>query len=311
MVGESGNGVHRPVLYQEAIHLLEPRSGGRYIDGTLGGGGHAAGLLDASSPGGLLLGLDRDPAAALQAAERLACFGDRVAVRQASYASMRQVARGIGWSDVQGVLLDLGVSSMQLGDPGRGFSFREDGPLDMRFDPTQGVSAQDLIDGMTEKELAELIVRYGEEPKARRIARAIVDARPIHGTAALARVIQRSAGRTGRGLHPATRTFQALRIEVNDELNELEKGLEEAVEVLAPGGRLAVIAFHSLEDRIVKRFLVRESRDCLCEPEKIVCTCGHRARVRILTRRPIRPGEGEVCRNPRSRSARLRAAERL
>jgi 16S rRNA (cytosine1402-N4)-methyltransferase len=200
---------------------------------------------------------------------------------------------------------------MQLGDPRRGFSFRDDGPIDMRFDPTQGISAQDLIDNMSENELAEMIARYGEEPRARRIAKAIVSARPILGTLALARVIQRSAARTGRGLHPATRTFQALRIEVNDELGELEKGLEEATEVLAPGGRIAVIAFHSLEDRIVKRFLLRESRGCICEPDQVVCTCGHQARLRILTKRPIRPGEAEVSRNPRARSARLRAAERL
>jgi 16S rRNA (cytosine1402-N4)-methyltransferase len=224
---------------------------------------------------------------------------------------MRQAAGDLGWLNVQGVLLDLGVSSMQLDDPGRGFSFREDGPLDMRFDPTQGVSAQDLIDGMTEDELAEVISRYGEEPRARRIARAIVSARPVLGTLALAGVILKAAGHARRSIHPATRTFQALRIEVNHELAELEKGLEEAIEVLVKGGRLVVIAFHSLEDRIVKHLMVRESRDCLCPPEAVVCTCGHRARLRLLTRRPARPDEEEIRRNPRARSARLRAAERL
>jgi 16S rRNA (cytosine1402-N4)-methyltransferase len=213
------------------------------------------------------------------------------------------------------VLLDLGLSSFQLDTPDRGFAFRFDGPLDMRFDPTRGVPASELINSLPEAELADLIWRYGEEPGSRRIARAIVRERsnaPIESTAQLATIVERAlGGRRGRDTHPATRTFQALRIATNDEMNALEKALAGAVDVLAPGGRLAVIAFHSLEDRLVKRFIERESATCVCPPEIPVCICNHQPRLQRVTRRAIRPGAGEAAANPRARSAVLRAAEKL
>ena len=305
-----GSAPHTPVLYQQVLAALEPQDGGRYVDGTVGAGGHAAGILARSGPDGELLGLDRDPAALELAAERLAEYGSRVHLRQASYEDMAREARGLGWSAVQGVLLDLGLSSMQLDEPERGFSFRSEGPLDMRFGPDVGRTAADLVNTLQEAELAELIAEYGEEPKARRVAQAIVRARPLQTTRELAEVVAQVAG-TRRRVHPATRTFQALRIAVNDELNTLRRGLSAATQLLAPGGRLAVIAFHSLEDRIVKRTFRRESKDCICPPEQPICTCDHVAKLRRISRGVIRPEDEEIERNPRARSARLRIAERL
>lgn len=305
-----GPAPHTPVLYQQVLAALEPRSGGRYVDGTVGAGGHAAGILARSAPDGELLGLDRDPAALELAAERLAEFEPRFHLRRASYAEMGREARDLGWDAVDGVLLDLGLSSMQLEDPERGFSFRSEGPLDMRFGPDVERTAADLVNELEETDLAELIETYGEEPRARRVARAIVEARPLHSTRELAEVVGQVAGRRGR-IHPATRTFQALRIAVNDELNTLRHGLEAAIDLLGPGGRLAVIAFHSLEDRIVKNTFRRESKDCVCPPEQPFCTCDHVAILARISRGVIRPDEDEVERNPRARSARLRVAERL
>jgi 16S rRNA (cytosine1402-N4)-methyltransferase len=257
------------------------------------------------------LGLDRDPVTLPLAQQRLARFGERAILRQGSFRQIAEHAASIGWDSVDGVLLDLGLSSMQLDDAERGFSFRAPGPLDMRFDPESGHTAADLINRWSEAELAELIARYGEEPQARRFARAIVEARPIHSTTELAELIASvRRGRRGR-IHPATRTFQALRIAVNDELSALEFALPQAVALLKAGGRLAVIAFHSLEDRIVKRFMREESRDCICPPEQQTCTCGHTAQLRLPQRKPIRTSVEEIEANPRSRSARLRVAERL
>ncbi len=281
------------------------------MDGTVGAGGHAAGVLDASAPDGTLLGLDRDPDALTIAAQRLAPYGPRAILRQASFTAMAACAAEAGWPAVDGILLDLGVSSMQLGSAGRGFSFRLDGPLDMRFDPAQSLTAADLVNSLQEQELADLLRRFGEEPNAWRIARAIVAVRPLHRTSELAEVVARASGRSRSRIHPATLTFQALRIAVNDELSALGEGLHQALGLLAPGGRIAVISFHSLEDRLVKEFFRRESRDCVCPPEQPVCTCGHRAGLRLVTRKPLRPGEAELGRNPRARSARLRVAERL
>lgn len=302
---------HRPVLYQQVLSALRPRAGGRYIDGTVGAGGHAGGILDASGPDGLLLGIDRDPAAIALAGSRLDAFADRIHLRQASYAAMKDLAAELGWERVDGILLDLGLSSMQLDDRERGFSFREEGPLDMRFDPSQPTRAGDLVNNLPEGELADLLWRFGEERRSRAVARAIVAARPLHTTAELAAVVGRAVGRSGGRIHPATRTFQALRIAVNGELSELEKGLAQSIDLLLPGGRLAVISFHSLEDRIVKQFFKRESRDCICPPDQPVCTCGHVASFRVLTKKPIRPDEQEQTENPRARSARLRVGERL
>ena len=304
-------GGHTPVLYQRVLHALKPRAGGRYIDGTIGAGGHTAGILAASSPDGQVLGLDLDPAALTMASDRLASFGGRVHLRQGSYANMASFLASLGWQAIDGLLLDLGVSSMQLDDATRGFSFRMEGPLDMRFDPTQDTTAADLVNTLSEQELADLIARYGEEPRARRVARAIVNARPFTTTRELSEVVARAAGRGRKRIHPATRTFQALRIAVNGELEALKAGLTQSVDLLNPGGRIVVIAFHSLEDRQVKQFFRQESLGCVCPPRQPVCTCSHQARLRVITRRPIRPQEEEVRGNPRARSARLRVAERL
>ncbi len=280
------------------------------MDGTVGAGGHAAGILEASQPGGLLLGLDVDPQALALARQKLAPFGERAWLKKASYTRIPEQIALLGWEAVDGILLDLGASSMQFDSPARGFSFLADGPLDMRFDPDAPLTAAEIVNTWPEQELAALLYRYGEEPAARRIARAIVQARPLRGTLALAALIERTIGRRGPR-HPATRTFQALRIAVNGELDALETALPRAVQVLAPGGRLAVIAFHSLEDRLVKEFFRRESRDCLCPPRQPVCTCGHKATLREIVRRPITPTEEEIAHNPRARSARLRIAEKI
>jgi len=304
-------GSHIPVLFQAVLDGLQIGPGGRYIDGTVGGGGHAAGILAASSPRGRLLVLDRDPAALEAARDRLASFGGRVALVHSSFTRLEEVARAHDFIPADGVLLDLGLSSLQLADPERGFAFMRDGPLDMRFDPRSAEpTAAELVNELSAQDLARLLYRYGEERRARRIVDEIVAARPLYTTVELAAVIERTVGRGGR-IHPATRVFQALRIAVNDELGALEAALPQAVKVLAPGGRLVVISFHSLEDRLVKRFMRQESRDCICPPELPVCACDHRARLRLMTRKPVRPAEDELAANPRSRSARLRVAERL
>lgn len=302
---------HRSVLYQQIIHALDPRSPGLYVDATLGAGGHASGILEASAPSGRLLGLDLDPQALSIARERLDVYGERAVIVQDSYTTLLDQLALLGWEQVDGIVFDLGVSSMQFDTPGRGFSFQSDGPLDMRFGPQQGVSAADLVNNLPETDLADLIWRYGEERQSRRIARAIVQARPLHTTHELAEVIAGSfGGRRGR-IHPATLTFQALRIAVNQELQAIESVLPQAVQALKPGGRLAVISFHSLEDRLVKQFMRRESRDCICPPEQPVCTCGHHAIIREINRHPIEADEAETSDNPRARSAKLRVAEKL
>jgi 16S rRNA (cytosine1402-N4)-methyltransferase len=301
---------HQPVLYQEIIHALHPKSGARYVDGTLGGGGHAAGLLAGSNPNGLLLGLDVDPQALALAQQKLAAFGERVWFRKAAYTSLPQHLADLGWNSVDGILLDLGASSMQFDTPERGFSFLTDGPLDMRFDPDKPLTAAEIVNEWPEMELSDTLFRYGEEPAARRIARAIVKNRPVGGTLELAAIIEKVVPRR-RFHHPATQTFQALRITVNDEMESVEKILPMAVQALDRGGRLAVISFHSLEDRIVKDYFRRESRDCICPPRQPVCTCGHKASIKEINHRPITPTEEEINRNSRSRSAKLRVAEKL
>ncbi len=301
---------HLPVLYQEIITALDPKSPGRYIDGTLGAGGHARGILTASTPDGELLGLDVDPQALAIARENLAGFGSRAILRQASYTTLAAQLAELHWGNVQGILVDLGASSMQFDTPGRGFSFQADGPLDMRFSPENPTTASDLVNRLPERQLADLIWRYGEEQRARQIARAIVAARPIDSTHRLAEVIARASGRNHNRIHPATRTFQAIRITVNHELEALEEFLPAATNALAPGGRMAVIAFHSLEDRIVKQYFHKESRDCICPPEQPICTCGHKASLIEITRHPIQANDAEIQRNPRARSAKLRIAER-
>ncbi len=317
-----GGFLHRPVLYQEVLNALQPRRGGRYIDGTLGAGGHAYGVLLQSSPDGMLLGLDVDPQAIEAASKHLHTFGDRVHIFQASYADLGIYLRKIGWSNVQGILLDLGASSMQFDTPGRGFSFQVDAPLDMRFSPLTQATASDLVNTLTEVELSKILFEYGEERRARQIAKAIIQARPVTTTGQLSDLVQKTMnsqkGSSRRSdqfgkkkVHPATRTFQALRIAVNQELTTIADVLPEALDALTPGGRLAVISFHSLEDRIVKQFFRQESRDCICPPKQPICSCDHRARLVELTRRPVVADQEEILANPRSRSARLRVAEKL
>ena len=302
---------HQPVLYHEIIHFLRPQSPERYVDATVGAGGHAWGILEKSAPQGRLLALDRDPQALELAGQRLLLFKDRLVLVQASYTALAAELQRLNWQSVHGIVFDLGVSSMQLDTPARGFSFQSQGPLDMRFDPADPLSAANLVNDLPESELADLIWRYGEERHSRQIAQAIVRARPLQTTGQLVETIRKAAGGQRDRLHPATRTFQALRIAVNQELQAVEIGLPQAVQALASGGRLAVISFHSMEDRIVKQYFRHESRDCICPPEQPVCTCGHKASIRELTRRPIQPRPEEIQTNPRARSARLRVAEKI
>jgi 16S rRNA (cytosine1402-N4)-methyltransferase len=309
----SGAG-HISVLYQPVLHWLCPTPGKRIVDGTLGGGGHAEGILAAGAD---LVGLDRDGSAVERASVRLAKYAGRAILRQASYRQMPEILRQIRWDAVDGILLDLGFSSLQMDDPQRGFSFRMDGPLDMRFDRTRGETAADLVNTLPEAELARLISIYGEDRNARRIASAIVRARPFESTCALADVVAK-ASRTRSGgvgtIHPATRTFQALRIAVNHELDELEAALPFLVELLKPGGRLAIISFHSLEDRLVKQFFRKEAGTMpRFTPAGLMVGPDERepAILRELTRKPVVPDQEEMEHNPRARSAKLRVAEKL
>lgn len=304
--------MHIPVLLQEVITALRPYPNGVYLDATVGAGGHAAAILEHSSPNGQLFGFDQDQRALELAAQALSRFGQRVHLIHANFDRLAEIAQGQQIPPVDGLLLDLGVSSMHLDQPERGFSFQVDGPLDMRMDSTGDQTAADLVNNLPEEELADLIYRYGEERHSRRIARAIVKARPIYRTEELAQLIAKAAGYSRQEqirIHPATRTFQALRIATNDELGALERVLPQTIAQLKPGGRLAIISFHSLEDRIVKQFFRQESQDCICPPEQPVCTCRHKATIDIITKRPIVPNLSEIDANPRARSAKLRVVE--
>jgi 16S rRNA (cytosine1402-N4)-methyltransferase len=297
--------MHKSVLLQEVIEALQPQPGGYYIDGTVGAGGHAAAILQASSPDGQLFGFDQDLSALEIAKSHLAQFGQRVHLFHANFDRLAELA-----PPADGILLDLGISSMQVDQPERGFSFQVDGPLDMRMNFTTGPTAADLINHLPEDELANLIYRYGEERQSRRIARAIIKARPIRRTVELAQIVAKAAGYSRQSkIHPATRTFQALRIAVNDELEALERALPQAITRLKPGGRLAVISFHSLEDRIVKQYFKQEAQDCLCPPDQPFCTCKHKASINIITKKPITPSLAEIDENSRARSAKLRVIE--
>ena len=304
---------HTPVLLAECLEGLAVRPGGRYIDGTLGGGGHSEAILQRSAPDGKVLGLDADPAAIRRVGERLGAeiAQGRLLVVHTAFERMAAVAEQHAFAPVDGILLDLGLSSFQLETPERGFAFAHDGPLDMRFDPTRGESAADLLNRRDADEIADLIYLYGEERMSRRIARAIVENRPIASTGQLAALVERAVGgRKGQRIHPATRTFQALRIAVNDELGQLERVLAQALDLLLPGGRLAVISFHSLEDRIVKVWMREEGKDYAPDPTSIYGGRAREPRLAVLTKRPLVASDEESARNPRSRSAKLRIAEK-
>ena len=302
---------HTPVLVAEVIKALNVQPGGRYIDGTVGGGGHAAAILEHSQPGGQLLGIDADPEAIKIARARLAVYAGSILLINESFVNLQAICYKHDFLPVHGILLDLGLSSFQLEAEGRGFSFQHDAPLDMRFNPGQKLTAADIVDTYSETELARLIRTYGEESFSHQIARLIVRERPIKSTLHLARLVEQAVGgRRGR-IHPATKTFQALRIAVNQELENLESALAQAVDLLGFEGRLVVISYHSLEDRIVKQFMRRESQDCICPPGIPTCVCGHTAKLRLVQKKVVIPSLAEVQANPRSRSARLRVAERI
>jgi 16S rRNA (cytosine1402-N4)-methyltransferase len=309
---ESGKPLrHVPVLLEEAVQALAVQPGGRYVDGTVGSGGHAAAILERSSPGGQLLGIDADPQAIAVTRQRLEEYWTSLLLVCDHFANLKDICLRHDFLPVHGILLDLGLSSLQLEDGQRGFSFQRDAPLDMRHSPDQEITAADIINTYSETELESLIREYGEETHSRQIARRVVAERPINTTVELARLIETVVGLRHGRIHPATRTFQALRMAVNRELEQLKEVLKQAVEILGFEGRLVVISYHSLEDRVVKQFMQREATACVCPPEVMECVCHHQATLRMLSRKVLKPSPLEVQRNPRSRSARLRVAERI
>ncbi len=309
-------GYHTPVLLEEVISNLRCRPGGIFVDGTVGGGGHARRILETTKPDGLLIGLDRDDDALRESGERLAAFGTRVILRKANFSGLSDILSELGINRVDGILLDLGVSSHQLDTPERGFSFASDDPLDMRMDRGQEISAYEFVNQASEEELQKVIWEYGEETMAGRIARSIVRERrngPIRTTSALSEIVVRAlpSAHRRRKIHPATKTFQAIRIRINDELNSLMKAIESGIDKLKTGGRFCIISFHSLEDRIVKNSFRSWERTCVCPPDLPVCTCRRQKKLKVLTTKPILPQPVEIDMNPRARSARLRTAERI
>ena len=305
---------HTPVLLKEVVTQLQPHRGGMYVDCTVGGGGHAREILRACGPEGQLIGLDWDEDAIAASREGLSEFGARVQLVRASYVELERVLMSLGVTTVDGVVFDLGVSSRQFDEPGRGFSFQREGPLDMRMSRQLGATARDILRTASLEELARIFRVYGEEKRARAIARKLVaerDRSPLETTTQLARLVEGVLGPKRSGIHPATRVFQALRIAVNNELENLKHGLEVATRFLKPGARLAVISFHSLEDRIVKRFFVEQSGACICPPGLPACACGRKKVLQIVTRKPLTSDEEEVRSNPRARSAKLRVAEKI
>ncbi len=303
---------HEPVLLREALAALAVEPGGRYVDCTVDGGGHAEAILDAAAPGGALVGIDADPETLALAEERLSRFGAAFAAVQGNFRDLDTICRERDFAPVNGILFDLGLSSHQLAGSGRGFSFRNETPLDMRFSPDQEATASYWVNDASEVELADVIWRFGEDRESRRIARAIVERRPIETTTQLAKAVEQTVGRRpGSQTHPATKTFQALRIAVNQELATLAEALPRAHGLLGFGSRLVVVSYHSLEDRIVKQYIARESRDCVCPPRQPICTCDHKATLKPVSRGAVTPSREEVKANPRSRSAKLRAAELL
>ena len=307
---------HIPVLAEQVLAALAPHSGGVYIDGTVGGGGHASLILEAGAPDAFLLGIDRDAEARAAAAARLAPYAGRFCLVAGNYSEMDRLAAEQGISRVDGILLDIGVSSHQLDAAERGFSYMQDAPLDMRMDQSQGMTAAELVNEASPEQLTDILYRYGEEKWSARIVQFILEARSqqyITSTGELVELIKKAIpkGAREKDQHPAKRTFQALRIAVNDELGALERGLEAAIGLLRPGGVLGVITFHSLEDRIVKETFRYHSRDCVCPPGLPVCQCGHHADVKLVNRKPLSASAEELAANPRSRSANFRAVRKL
>jgi 16S rRNA (cytosine1402-N4)-methyltransferase len=302
---------HIPVLLDEVLEALQVHPGGYFVDCTVGPGGHAAAILERVRPSGKLLGIDLDVEAIRISEENLRQYGDAVILVNDNFSNLEAICHRYHFHPVDGILFDLGVSSLQLDTARRGFSFQLDAPLDMRFDPRQELTASRIVNSLSEEELAQLIAKYGEERRSRDIARKIVQNRPVTHTVQLARLVEQVLGPKRGKVHPATRTFMALRIAVNDELGNLERALEQTVALLRPKGRLVVISYHSLEDRIVKQFMRRSASSCLCPPQTTVCCCGHVPTLRIISRKVIRPSALEIKSNPRSRSAKLRVAERL
>ena len=299
---------HVPVMLNEVVEALNVRPGGRYVDCTLGGAGHAEAILERAQPGGTLLGIDADAAAIERGRARLERFEGSYKLAQGNFRDVGEICRQLEFAPVNGVLMDLGLSSYQLAE-GEGFSFRSDTALDMRFGG-DGITAEEIVNTYSEAALADLIFQYGEDPASRRIARRIVASRPIRTTLELAKAVEQAVGRRAPvKTHPATRTFQALRIAVNQELASLAAALPQAHGLLGFGARLAVLSYHSLEDRIVKEYIRRESRDCICPPGLPECRCGHKATLRPVTKGALKPSLSEVAANPRARSAKLRAAE--
>jgi len=303
--------VHVPVLLDEVITGLQARQGGYFVDCNVGLGGHAAAILEKISPSGRLLGIDADPEAIKVSQDKLSDYGEAVTLVNGNFVNLEAICRRYHFHPVDGILFDLGVSSLQLDTAERGFSFHLDAPLNMRFDPGQGLTASDIVNSFSEQELAKLIEKYGEEHHSRRIARYIVQNRPIATTVELARLVEQALGGKRAKIHPATRTFMALRIAVNSELQNLELALKQTINLLRPGGRLTVISYHSLEDRIVKQFMRDAASSCLCPPGTVICRCGHTPTLQLISRKVIKPTSLEIESNPRSRSAKLRIAERL
>ena len=303
--------VHVPVLLDEVIAGLRPQRGGYFVDCTVGLGGHAAAILERISPSGRLLGIDADPEAIKVSQDKLSDYGEAVTLVNDNFVNLEAICRRYHFHPVDGILFDLGVSSLQLDTAERGFSFHLDAPLNMRFDPGQGLTASDIVNSFSEQELAKLIEKYGEERHSRRIARYIVQNRPIATTVELASLVEQASSGKRAKIHPATRTFMALRIAVNSELQNLELALKQTINLLRPGGRLTVISYHSLEDRIVKQFMRDAASSCLCPPGTVICRCGHVPTLKLVSRKVIKPTSLEIESNPRSRSAKLRIAERL
>ena len=302
---------HIPVMVPEILKFLEVSSGGRYIDCTLGEGGHTKSLLEASNPGGEVLGIDADHEAIEVSKNRLEEYGERFIYDNSNFKNIKKIAMKSKFVPCHGILFDLGVSSLQLDKESRGFSFRRKAPLDMRFSINQTLTAQDVLNTFSESEISDILYQYGEERQSRKIAKLIIENRPLSNADELSDLIKKNIRQTNYKINPSTKTFQALRIYINEELNSLSQALEQSLEILGVGGRMAVISYHSLEDRIVKNFFKKESKYCICPPNIPECDCGHFPKLKIITKKPVSPSQSEIDANKRSRSAKLRVVERI